>query len=301
MSSEEQAQAVKGAIREAREAVSRVVIGQETAIEMCLITIFSGGHALIEGVPGVGKTLLVRAIARAFGAASNRIQFTPDLMPSDITGTSVFNLKTREFDLVRGPVFSTFLLADEINRAQAKTQAALLQAMQERQVSIDGVTHELSRNFTVFATQNPIEFEGTYPLPEAQRDRFLMKVTMSYPDSDRESELLHLADQGREPDRDIAGLIPAPVMDEGRLEQVKARLKSIGITPELVQYITSLVTSTRKAPSILLGASPRAALSILYASKATAALRDRDFVTPDDIQSMFRPALEHRIVLRPEY
>lgn len=292
---------VKEVLARARVEIAKVIIGQEEVIDRSLIAIITGQHALIEGVPGVAKTLLVRTLARVLGCEFSRIQFTPDLMPADIVGTNVFNLRDNEFTLIRGPVFTSFLLADEINRAPAKTQSALLQAMQERQVSIDRETHLLSPNFTVFATQNPVEYEGTYPLPEAQKDRFMLKITMSVPN--REQELI-LARRmlGRESPEAVlqSDAIDAVITSEA-LAKLRPELEGITIRDELVAYIVDLVRASRKHESILVGAGPRATQSLLLASRAFAALAGRDFVTPDDVRAMCVPVLEHRLVLRPEF
>lgn len=284
-----------------RQEVSKVIIGQKEVIDKSLVAVLTGQHALIEGVPGVAKTLLVKTLGHILGSEFSRIQFTPDLMPADIIGTNVFNLKESEFSLVKGPVFTTFLLADEINRAPAKTQSALLQAMQERCVTIDRVTHPLSPNFTVFATQNPIEHEGTYPLPEAQKDRFLLKINMSPPQ--KEEEILLAG-------RTLGSQAPEEVLKSGRVKRVMSSktltnmgriLEKILIKEELVHYCVDIVRSTRTHPAVLSGAGPRGTQSLLLAGRALAAIRERDFVTPDDIKYMAVPALEHRLMLRPEY
>ncbi len=292
---------VKEVLARARVEIGKVIIGQEEVIDRSLIAIFTGQHALVEGVPGVAKTLLVRTLARVLGCEFSRIQFTPDLMPADIVGTNVFNLRDNEFTLIRGPVFTSFLLADEINRAPAKTQSALLQAMQERQVTIDRETHILSPNFTVFATQNPVEYEGTYPLPEAQKDRFMLKITMSPPN--REQELI-LARRmlGREsPEAVLQSGTITPVITSEALARLRPELEGIAIRDELVAYIVDLVRASRNHEGILVGAGPRATQSLLLASRAFAALAGRDFVTPDDVRTMCVPILEHRLVLRPEF
>ena len=285
----------------AKQEVAKVVIGQEETIDKSLIAIFTGSHALIEGVPGVAKTLLVRTLARVLGCEFSRIQFTPDLMPADITGTHVFNLKNDEFSLVRGPVFTTFLLADEINRAPAKTQSALLQAMQERTVSIDRKTHVLSPNFTVFATQNPIEYEGTYPLPEAQKDRFMLKITMDHPTREEELTLANRMLGKNSPEAVLASGAVKPIITPDILVKLRTCLEGILIKEELIGYIVDIVRGTRTHPSVLVGAGPRATQSLLLACRALAAIEGRDFVTPDDIKSMSAPVLEHRLILRPEY
>lgn len=299
--SEANAATVKEILSKARAEVAKVIIGQEKVIDQCLIAIFTGQHILIEGVPGVAKTLLVRTLAKVLGTEFGRIQFTPDLMPSDITGTNVFNLKEGDFHLVKGPLFTSFLLADEINRAPAKTQSALLQAMQERQVTIDGKNHQLPSSFTVFATQNPVEYEGTYPLPEAQKDRFLLKVEMSYPERDEELALASQSLGGEPPERRLASGEVEAVLDEATLAQMRDALRGITVRDELAAYAVDLVRQSRSSESIQVGAGPRATLALLLSSRALAAIEGRDFVTPDDIRTMAEPVLAHRIVLRPEY
>ncbi len=288
-------------LKDTKIEVGKVIIGQDAVVDQALIAIVTGHHALIEGVPGVAKTLLVRTLAHVLGGEFARIQFTPDLMPTDITGTNVFNLKENEFRLVKGPIFTTFLLADEINRAPAKTQSALLQAMQERCVTIDRETHALSSGFTVFATQNPIEYEGTYPLPEAQKDRFMLKIIMDCP---REPEEQQLAK------RFLGTDAPEHVLESGAVRRVlgqtdwvaaRKALSDIAVRDELVDYAVRIVRTTREHDSILVGASPRATEALLTAARAGAALDGRDYVTPDDVKLYALPALGHRIVLRPEY
>jgi MoxR-like ATPase len=285
----------------ARSEVSKIIIGQNDAVDTALIAIFTGNHALIEGVPGVAKTLLVRTLAHVLGCDFSRIQFTPDLMPADVTGTNVFNMQRNEFSLVRGPIFTSFLLADEINRAPAKTQSALLQAMQERTVTIDRETLHLPQNFTVFATQNPIEYEGTYPLPEAQKDRFMLKISMGYPDRGEELALAGRMLGAQSPEAmldngSVQKVIPAE--DLGRLRE---ELRSVVVREELIGYIVDIIAGTRRHESLLVGAGPRATQALLLASRARAALDGRDFVTPDDIKSMAPAVLEHRLILRPDY
>ncbi|MDF1739046.1 MAG: MoxR family ATPase [Verrucomicrobiales bacterium] len=294
-------QSVKAILAEARTEVAKVIIGQETVVDHALIAIFTGNHILIEGVPGVAKTLLVRTLARVLGSKFSRIQFTPDLMPSDITGTNVFNLQESAFHLVKGPVFTSFLLADEINRAPAKTQSALLQAMQERRVTIDGVTHKLPDSFTVFATQNPIEYEGTYPLPEAQKDRFLLRVEMDYPTEESEKQLA-LQALGKDTPENIlnSGTVNA-ILTADRIKAMQEALQGVTVKEELVHYVVEIVRQTREQDSIQVGAGPRATTALLLSSRALAALEDRDYVTPDDIRMMAFPVLSHRLVLRPEY
>jgi MoxR-like ATPase len=297
----ESSSSVKEILSRARAEVGKVIIGQEDVIDFSLIAIFTGNHILVEGVPGVAKTLLVRTLARVLGAEFSRIQFTPDLMPSDITGTNIFNIQEGDFHLVKGPIFTSFLLADEINRAPAKTQSALLQAMQERQVTIDGVTHELPDSFTVFATQNPIEYEGTYPLPEAQKDRFLLRVEMDYPGEDEEKLLATRSLGSETPENVLDSDAIQPVLTASDFVTIQNALQSITIKEELVSYVVDLIRTSRETDSIQVGAGPRATQALLLSSRAYAAIQGRDFVTPDDIHEMTRPVLSHRIVLRPEY
>lgn len=292
---------LKQVLAQARHEISKVIIGQEDVVDRALIAIFTGQHALIEGVPGVAKTLLVRTLAHALGCEFSRIQFTPDLMPSDITGTNVFNLQKNEFTLIRGPIFTSFLLADEINRAPAKTQSALLQAMQERNVTIDRETHTLPDTFTVFATQNPIEYEGTYPLPEAQKDRFMLKITMSTPTRDEEFLLAQRMLGNESPESTLASGAVQQVITAEDLAAMRAELQGITIREDLVAYLVDIVRATRQNESVLVGAGPRATQSLLLASRAAAAMAGRDFVTPDDVKAMAGPVLEHRLILRPEF
>ncbi|MCD4716358.1 MAG: MoxR family ATPase [Desulfobacterales bacterium] len=298
---EDKAEILKKVLVRAKQEIARVIIGQDEVVDKALIAIFTGNHALIEGVPGVAKTLLVRTLAHVLGCDFARIQFTPDLMPTDITGTHVFNLQRNLFSLVKGPVFTTFLLADEINRAPAKTQSALLQAMQERLVTIDRRTHELSPNFTVFATQNPIEYEGTYPLPEAQKDRFMLKITMDTPDRDEELTLARRMLGKESPEEILAGDSVKTVITPEVLTELRNQLMGLRVQEDLIGYIVDIVRQTRKHQSVLVGAGPRATQSLLLASRALAAIEGRDFITPDDIKSMTVPVLEHRLILRPEY
>jgi MoxR-like ATPase len=298
---EDKSERLKKVLALAKREVARVIIGQDDVVDKALVAIFTGNHALIEGVPGVAKTLLVRTLAHVLGCDFARIQFTPDLMPTDITGTHVFNLQRNLFSLVKGPVFTTFLLADEINRAPAKTQSALLQAMQERLVTIDRRTHELSPNFTVFATQNPIEYEGTYPLPEAQKDRFMLKITMDTPDREEELTLARRMLGRDSPEEVLAGNSVKTVISPEILTELRNHLMGLRIQEDLIGYIVDIVRQTRKHQSVLVGAGPRATQSLLLASRALAAIEGRDFVTPDDIKSMTFPVLEHRLILRPEY
>jgi MoxR-like ATPase len=287
--------------RRVREALRSVIVGQNEAIDLALVTLLAGGHALIEGVPGVGKTLLTKALARAVAGEFQRIQFTPDLMPADVTGTSVFDLKTQQFRLVRGPVFTNFLLADEINRAPAKTQSALLEAMQERQVTIDRETYALPSVFIVFATQNPIEHQGTYPLPEAQKDRFLLKIRMGYPEVEDENELAMLVANGTAPEQRLIEELRTPVLQPGALEEWRAAAARVRVSNAISNYIVALVRQTRQHAAVWVGAGPRATLSLLSASRGLAALEERDFVLPEDVKSLASPVLEHRMLLRPEF
>jgi len=300
-SGSDSANAVKDILAKARDEVAKVIIGQQKVVDYSLIAIFTGNHILLEGVPGIAKTLLVRTLAKVLGSGFSRIQFTPDLMPSDITGTNVFNLQEGQFHLVKGPIFTSFLLADEINRAPAKTQSALLQAMQERLVTIDGVTHELPANFTVFATQNPIEYEGTYPLPEAQKDRFLLRVEMDYPSEEDEKQLA-VQSLGRETPENIleSDAVQSVLTSEG-IARVQEALDTITLKEELVSYVVELVRASRNTDCIQVGAGPRATKALLLSSRAFAAIEGRDYVTPDDIRLMAYPVLSHRIILRPEY
>jgi MoxR-like ATPase len=292
---------VKTQLEAVRTEVGKVMIGQEETIDYALVAILAGQHALLEGPPGVGKTLLVRTIARVLGCGFARIQFTPDLMPADITGTNVFNLQRNEFTLVKGPVFTMFLLADEINRAPAKTQSALLQAMQERTVTIDRDTHLLPPQFTVFATQNPIEYEGTYPLPEAQKDRFMLKIPVGYPDRDQEFDLARRMLGNEAPEHTLETEQVHAVTDPQQLSLIRTYLQDIVVRPELIGYIVDLIRRTRSHESVLIGSGPRATQALLLGSRAHAAVQGRDYVTPDDVKAMAPPVLEHRLILRPEY
>ena len=287
------------AVARVRAEVARAVVGQGEAMDLMLTAILAGGHALLEGVPGVGKTLLVRALAAALSLRANRIQFTPDMMPSDITGTNVFQVQKGTFATLKGPVFTQMLLADEINRTPPKTQAALLEAMQERSVTLDGTRHPLSPFFTVFATQNPIEFEGTYPLPEAQRDRFLLWIEVGYPTEAQEDEILRRVHRGE----DLGGAVVAslrPCLDEARLETGRDLARRVHGDEPLLAYVRKIVRETRRHDSVLLGAGPRAGIALLSAAKARAALGGRDFLTPDDVKRIAPAVLRHRLVLKPE-
>jgi MoxR-like ATPase len=285
-----------------RQEIGKVIIGQQAVIDHALLVILTNQHALVEGVPGVAKTLLVRTLAHVLGCDFARIQFTPDLMPADITGTNIFNLQRNEFTFARGPIFTTFLLADEINRAPAKTQSALLQAMQERQVTIDRETHSLSPNFTVFATQNPVEYEGTYPLPEAQKDRFMLKIEMDPPTKDEERQLAErMLKHEQTPEAVLEKGGVSPVLSRDDLTKLRVTFEEITVRPELLNYIVDVVRATRAHETILVGAGPRATQSLLLASRVRAAIDGRDFVTPDDIKSLAISVLGHRLILRPEF
>jgi MoxR-like ATPase len=275
--------------------VRKVVVGQEATLDALLLAVSVGGHVLLEGVPGVAKTLLASALARALGVDFRRAQFTPDMLPSDLTGT--LTLRAGELTFRPGPVFTNVLLADEINRTPPKTQAALLEAMQEGQVTVDGESHPLPDPFLVVATQNPIEYEGTYPLPEAQLDRFLMKVDVGYPDEAGEFAMLGLTHRGTAPSTldDVQ-----PVAGVAELRAVRALVDATRVTPEVAAYLLRIVRATRELPSVAVGASPRAAVHLLAVSKAAARLAGRDFVTPDDVSTVVAPTLRHRLVLRPE-
>ncbi|HWC98267.1 MAG TPA: MoxR family ATPase [Candidatus Sulfopaludibacter sp.] len=290
----------QAAMDSALAGIRKVIIGQDEAIRYSLVVVLCNQHALIEGVPGLAKTLLARTLAAVLGSEFKRIQFTPDLMPADITGTNIFNLQRNEFTLVKGPLFTTFLLADEINRAPAKTQSALLEAMQERTVTIDRESHRLSPNFTVFATQNPIESEGTYPLPEAQKDRFMMKISMTWPSSEEELTLAGRSLGVDAPEAVLQRGEVAACLSEVELAGLRAALEEIQVSPELIAYAVQVVRRTRTDDSILVGAGPRATQSLLRAARAWAALSGRDFMSPDDVRAVAVPVLEHRLLLRPE-
>jgi MoxR-like ATPase len=281
-----------------REQVHRVVVGQDHAIDLLLVSLLCEGHILFEGVPGTAKTLLARTFASGLSLEFGRVQFTPDLMPGDIIGTNLFNFQTNSFTLTKGPIFTQLLLADEINRTPPKTQAALLQAMQERAVTVDGIHHELGDGFMVIATQNPIEQEGTYLLPEAQLDRFLFKVVIGYPSRDEERDVVrrhgHRTTMPRLADFDIR-----PVADLGTLVAMRQSVQQIRTSDGILDYIVDLVRATRERPSIAFGASPRAATMLTTASRAYAALQGRDYVLPDDVKALAVPALRHRVVLAP--
>ncbi len=286
-----------GKTQEILAALRRVVLGQHDATRDCLVALLARGHVLLEGVPGTAKTLLVRTLAQALSVRYARIQFTPDLMPGDITGISI--LREQDFVFRPGPLFHDLVLADEINRAPAKTQAALLEAMQERTVTVDGTSHPLSATFTVFATQNPIEFEGTYPLPEAELDRFMLKVLTDYPSSEVEQGILTRYLEGFEADLpETYGV--EPLMDASGVEALRRQAEAVRVEPKITAYITAVVRATRDAATLTLGASPRAGVALLKTSRALALLDHRDFVIPDDVKQLARPVLRHRVTVAPE-
>jgi len=285
--------------QEIRVEIAKVIVGQEEAIEGLLIGLLAEGHLLLEGVPGLAKTLMVKALAALVGADFKRIQFTPDLLPADVVGTNVFNLKNSEFHLRRGPIFTDLLLADEINRTPPKTQAALLEAMEERQVTIDGELHPLGPLFTVFATQNPIEYEGTYPLPEAQLDRFMLKIVLTYPGQEEEQTLLRRYQAGFR-SREFMATGLRQVTEKTAILDCRAEIRDVRVEDGVLAYLNQLVRATRASSHIVLGGSPRAAISLLLAAKTAAALAGRNFLVPDDVQRIAYPALRHRLILKPE-
>jgi MoxR-like ATPase len=281
------------------QTLGKVIVGQSNLVQQLLVALLSGGHVIIEGVPGTGKTLLVKVMARLMQADFRRIQLTPDILPSDILGTNIFDLNTRSFTLKKGPVFTEVLLADEINRTPPKTQAALLEAMEEQQVTLDGETLPLSELFWVIATQNPLEFEGTYPLPEAQLDRFLFKLVVDYPDSAAEKQMLLNAQAGFRAKRlDLARLKPLATVEQ--IINARKGVQAVEAEDKLLDYVLALVQRTRQHPDLALGASPRAAVAWLQTSKAHAWLAGRNYATPDDVKAIAPPLLRHRLILKPE-
>ncbi len=277
----------------------KTVVGQDEVIEQILVAVLAEGHALLEGVPGTAKTLMIKTLARIIGARFSRIQFTPDLMPSDVTGTNVFNMQKSEFSLRPGPIFTDILLADEINRTPPKTQAALLESMEERQSTIDGKRYRLSPLFTVLATENPIEYEGTYPLPEAQLDRFLLKILIDYPSPEAELEIVARWDAGFNA-RNLEQIDIQPLPDKDAINNCRSEVRAMKTEPGVQQYIVDIVQKTRTHSTILYGASPRASVALLLCSKALAAIRGRDFSTPDDVRDVALPVMRHRLALRAE-
>jgi len=282
-----------------RAEAAKAVVGQDEAVRLCALALIAQGHVLIEGVPGVAKTLLAKTMARLLSLEYGRIQFTPDLMPADIVGTSIYDLQTRSFRIRQGPVFTNVLLADEINRAPAKVQAALLESMEERGVSLEGKQLPLPDPFIVLATQNPIEYEGTFPLPEAQQDRFLFKAFMGYPTPEQELEMLRRWDAGVEL-RDPAKAGVEPILGAAAIAESRDEARRVTVEEKIRRYIIELAVATRQAAELILGASPRAEVLLLLAAKAAAAFDGRDYVTPDDVKSLLRPTFRHRLLLRPE-
>jgi MoxR-like ATPase len=274
--------------------VASVILGKEEAIQACVVALLAGGHIIIEDYPGVGKTLLAKALARSINCRFTRIQFTPDLLPSDVTGVSVFNQKTASFEFRPGPIFANIVLADEINRSSPKTQASLLECMEERQATIDNVTHSIAAPFMVIATQNPIEYEGTYPLPEAQLDRFMMRLGLGYPAAEAEEAVLE-TQTSSDPFAELA-----PVLRDGEVLSMQAALRRVRVAPGIRRYVIDLLTASRTNRDVYLGASPRAGIALLRAAKALAVLRGRDFVVPQDIKDLARRVLSHRIILSPD-
>ena len=288
---------LQAAVSQIQAELGKVIIGQERMIELLIISILANGHSLIEGVPGVAKTVTAKLLARTMNVDFSRIQFTPDLMPSDILGTSVFNVKTSEFEFKKGPLFSNIILIDEINRAPAKTQAALFEAMAERQITMDGTEYTMEPPFLVFATQNPVEQEGTYRLPEAQLDRFLFKIDVHYPSLEEEVKILESKHAQK---NTIEEEMVKPVLSAVEIAEYQNIIKEITVEKNLITYIASIVNNTRSNANLYLGASPRASIALMDASKALAAINGRDFITPDDIKKVAGPILSHRIILTPE-
>ncbi|HEV7591253.1 MAG TPA: MoxR family ATPase [Longimicrobium sp.] len=284
---------------EVLDILGTVVLGQEVMLRQMMVALLAGGHALLEGVPGTAKTLAIRSLSLAMDLRFGRVQFTPDLMPTDLTGVNILDETKKEFVYHPGPIFADLLLADEINRAPAKTQAALLEAMQERQVTVDGVTRPLPAGFTVFASQNPVEYEGTYPLPEAQLDRFLLKIVIDYPAADAERAILDRYAAGFSADRAESYGV-RPILAAGDVVGLRQAAAAVHVEPTVRDYVTRIVRSTREEPSFALGASPRAGVALFLASRAEALLSGRDFVTPDDVKSLALPVLRHRVLLTPE-
>ena len=290
-------QAITKLISHGRAELAKVIVGQNALIDGTLTALLCGGHALIEGVPGLGKTLSVKVLARALNVTFQRVQCTSDLMPADLLGSNILNLQNGTFSLHHGPMFTDLLLVDEVNRMPPRTQASLLESMEERQVTIDGVRHSLSPLFTVLATQNPVEFEGTYPLPEAQLDRFLLKIKIGYPSAQQELEILA---KHNNPAASLTEQVEVAPIEPEVLQQARTELRQLTVEQSLLGYISEITRRTRSWPSVSLGASPRAGISLMLVAKAIAALGDRDYVIPDDVKAAVLPALRHRIILRPE-
>ncbi|WP_159809244.1 AAA family ATPase [Cellulomonas citrea] len=291
--------ALRTALGQVRSEVAKAVVGQDAAVTGLVIALLCRGHVLLEGVPGVAKTLLVRSLSAALALDTKRVQFTPDLMPGDVTGSLVYDARTAQFSFREGPVFTNLLLADEINRTPPKTQASLLEAMEERQVSVDGLARPLPDPFIVIATQNPVEYEGTYPLPEAQLDRFLLKLLLPLPAQDEEVEVLARHAAGFDP-RDLAAAGLRPAADAGVLAQARAQVARVQVSRDVLGYITAVARATRQSPSLSLGVSPRGATALLATSRAWAWLQGRTYVTPDDVKALAHPTLRHRVALRAE-
>ncbi|MCG7281055.1 MoxR family ATPase [Chryseobacterium taklimakanense] len=288
---------LRQSLEKVKAEIGRVIVGQESMIEHLLAALLSNGHVLIEGVPGVAKTITAKLLAKTIDVGFSRIQFTPDLMPSDILGTSVFNMKNSEFEFKKGPLFSNFILIDEINRSPAKTQAALFEVMEERQITMDGIRYEMEEPFLVVATQNPIEHEGTYRLPEAQLDRFLFKINVGYPNLQEEVEIIKNQHENKLEDKTDA---VQRVISGQQLKNYQHLVKEVIVEPHLLEYIAKIIINTRENQFLYLGASPRASLALLTASKAFAAIRGRDFVTPEDIKEASFAVLRHRVIVSPE-
>ncbi len=284
-------------VNEIRNEVKKIIVGQDAIIDLLLAAVLADGHVLIEGVPGIAKTLIAKILAKTISSNFSRIQFTPDLMPSDIIGTSVFNMKTSEFEFNKGPIFSNIILIDEINRAPAKTQAALFEVMEERQITVDGKTYLMDQPFIVFATQNPIEHEGTYRLPEAELDRFLFKAEINYPSLEEETRIL-LELHNRKNSNDLSMI--KTVLSTSNLEKYRSKTREIHIDENIAKYVAEIISKTRNNRNLYLGGSPRASLSVITSAKALAAMKGRDFITPDDVNEIIYPVLKHRLILTPE-
>lgn len=288
---------LRESLERVKSEIRKVIVGQESMVEHLLVALLSNGHCLIEGVPGVAKTITAKLLSKTIEVGFSRIQFTPDLMPSDILGTSVFNMKTSEFEFKKGPIFSNFILIDEINRSPAKTQSALFEVMEERQITMDGICYQMEKPFMVLATQNPVEQEGTYRLPEAQLDRFLFKINVGYPNLEQEIEIIKNQHESKLNDKTD---VVSPVISREQLLRYQDIVKDVVVEEHLIEYIAKIIINTRENPFLYLGASPRASLALLTASKAFAAIRGRDFVTPEDIKEASFGVLRHRVMVSPE-